>query len=59
MKGKSEALATSFADAYLLAGSRTPFSDYNGALAPRSRANSSVRTCAMVSRPPAPGVARA
>jgi acetyl-CoA C-acetyltransferase len=33
MKGKSSALATSFADAYLLAGVRTPFADYNGALA--------------------------
>jgi acetyl-CoA C-acetyltransferase len=33
MKGKSEAIATSFADAYLLAGARTPFSDYNGPLA--------------------------
>jgi acetyl-CoA C-acetyltransferase len=33
MKGKSGALATSFADAYLLAGVRTPFADYNGALA--------------------------
>jgi acetyl-CoA C-acetyltransferase len=31
MKGKS--FATSFADAYLLAGARTPFADYNGALA--------------------------
>src|SRR5215831_4729177 len=29
----SRALATRFADAYLLAGTRTPFSDYNGALA--------------------------
>jgi acetyl-CoA C-acetyltransferase len=33
MKGKSGALATGFADAYLLAGVRTPFADYNGALA--------------------------
>ena len=29
----SRALSTRFADAYLLAGTRTPFSDYNGALA--------------------------
>lgn len=33
MKGKSRALAARFADAYLLAGARTPFADYNGALA--------------------------
>jgi acetyl-CoA C-acetyltransferase len=33
MKGKSRALAASFADAYLLAGARTPFAEYNGALA--------------------------
>src|SRR5215470_9057511 len=33
MSGKSGAIAARFADAYLLAGTRTPFSDYNGALA--------------------------
>jgi acetyl-CoA C-acetyltransferase len=33
MKGRSGALAANFADAYLLAGVRTPFVDYNGALA--------------------------
>jgi acetyl-CoA C-acetyltransferase len=33
MSGKSGAVAARFADAYILAGARTPFADYNGPLA--------------------------